>query len=100
MLYVLFHRPRLNIQELCEHPASSSSELDIWRSGNPPINSHCVRQLLVAVVRATFRFHDATPQGKWYTTSILGSFLDFKNEGRMMNRFGKVRLNLLVCDGI
>ena len=76
-LSVPFYRPRRNIRGLCEHPASSSSELDTWWSSNI-INSHFVRQLLVTVVRGTFRFHDTTPQGKWYTISILESSRDFK----------------------
>ena len=88
---VPFYRPRRNIQELCEHPASSSSGYILGGLATPHINLHFVRQLLVTVVRATFRFHDTTPQGKWYTISILDSFLDFKTKGRMINRFGKVR---------
>ena len=63
----------------------------VWQ---PIINLHFVRQLLVTIVRATFRFHDTTPQGKCYTISILESCHDFKSEGRMINRFGKVRLNV------
>ena len=55
-----------------------------------------VRQLLVTVtVRATFRFRDTTPQGKYYIMIMSDVILyDFKTEGRMPNRFGKVRLNL------
>ena len=94
-LSVPLHRLRRNIRELCEHPVPSSSELlDIWRSENPSLNSHFVRQLLVAVVRATFRFHDTTPQGKLvYNLSWNHLSHDFKTKGRIINRFGKVRLN-------
>jgi hypothetical protein len=47
------------------------------------------RQLLVTVVRATFRFHDTTPQG-----NDLVNFSGLVAEtsflaGRMLNRFGK-----------
>ena len=33
-LSVPFYRPRRNIRELCEHPASYSSEFHTWWSGN------------------------------------------------------------------
>ena len=49
--------------------------LVVWQ---PIINLHSVRQLLVTVVRATFRFHDTTPQGKWYTDCIRNSSHDLK----------------------
>ena len=67
------------------------------------VNLHFVRQLLVTVVRATFRFHDTTPQGKWYTISIFKSSPDSETQGRMTNRFGKVRFNfqsLMISDGV
>ena len=72
----------------------------VWQS---IVNLHFVRQLLVTVVRATFRFHDTTPQGKWYTISILESSPDFETQGHMTNRFGKVRSNfrsLMISDGV
>ena len=60
----------------------------VWQ---PIINLQFVRQLLVTVVGATFRFHDTTPQGKWFTIFILELSLKFLTEGRMINRFGKVQ---------
>jgi len=47
------------------------------------------RQLLVTVVRATFRFHDTTPQGALDTTTADQSPIHFDCPGRMLNRFGK-----------
>ena len=67
----------------------------VWQ---PIVNLHFVRQLLVTVVRATFRFHDTTPQGKLCTISILESSPDFETQGRMTNRFGKVRFNFQSVD--
>ena len=56
----------------------------------------------MTVVRATFRFHDTTPQGKCLYNLYPEPFCDSKSEGRMINRFGKVRLNFesaIVSDG-
>jgi hypothetical protein len=49
------------------------------------------RQLVVAVVRATFRFHDTTPQGDAlhdFPFKVLVADSSFV-AGRMLNRFGK-----------
>jgi hypothetical protein len=55
----------------------------------PPTQSF-FRQLLVTVVRATFRFHDTTPQGDALRDVSLRNFADNSFvAGRMLNRFGK-----------
>ena len=42
----------------------------------------------MTVVRATFRFHDTTPQGALAANPANQSFI-FVLAGRMLNRFGK-----------
>ena len=63
----------LNILEPWELRGCCSSEFLKGAVSSRLIYYNLHRQLLVTVVRATFRFHDTTPQG------------------RMLNRFGKVR---------
>jgi len=48
------------------------------------------RQLLVTVVRATFRFHDTTPQGTSLKFQAINVLTFTLRAGRMLNRFGKV----------
>lgn len=50
-------------------------------------------QLLVGVVRATMRWHDVTPQGRFNAIDLSINYsCHFRFIGRMLNRFSKVKL--------